>query len=171
MSSGTLGAILAGGQSRRFGSDKLLARIDGRPLIDHVCAAIAPQVDAIVLCGGRWPGLTTIDDRPDAGLGPLGGLNAALHHAARQGFAAVLVVPIDVHPLPADLRTRLGTAPAVLAGQWAVGLWPAALSPALDAHLADGHRSMRSWIGASGARRVDDDALGLRNINRPDDLM
>ena len=43
--------------SRRFGSDKAMARIDGVTLLDHVHAALLPQVDDIVLCGrGGWSG-------------------------------------------------------------------------------------------------------------------
>ena len=52
-----LGAIIAGGQSRRFGSDKALAVIDGRPMIAHVTEALRPQVEMVAICGRDWPGL------------------------------------------------------------------------------------------------------------------
>ena len=42
-----LGAILAGGRSSRFGSDKAFALLNGKPLIDHVIAALAAQTDAV----------------------------------------------------------------------------------------------------------------------------
>ena len=35
-----LGAILAGGQARRFGSNKALARLHGEPLIAHAARAL-----------------------------------------------------------------------------------------------------------------------------------
>jgi molybdopterin-guanine dinucleotide biosynthesis protein A len=166
-----LGAILAGGQSRRFGSDKALAMIDGIKLIDHVVAALTPQVDALVVCGRSWPGLRTIPDRPDPGLGPLAGLNAALHYALAHGHQGVLTAPVDIVPLPLDLRARLaGGPPRTLLRQHAVGYWPAALAPQLDRYLGSGERSIRGWIASSGAEAVDDSALDLRNINFVEDL-
>jgi 2-C-methyl-D-erythritol 4-phosphate cytidylyltransferase len=43
--------IVAGGSSARFGSDKLMAPIAGRPLLAHTVAAIAPLVDnCVVVC-------------------------------------------------------------------------------------------------------------------------
>lgn len=77
-----LGAILAGGAATRFGSDKGSgALIGGRALIDHVADALRPQVATLVVCGRHWPGLEGLADRPASGLGPLGGLCAALAHA------------------------------------------------------------------------------------------
>jgi molybdopterin-guanine dinucleotide biosynthesis protein A len=166
-----LGAILAGGQSRRFGSDKVVASIGAMTLLEHAIARLAPQVDKLVVCGRAWPDGTSLADRPEPGLGPLGGLNAALHYAAGHGFDAVLSVPVDVFPLPADLRLRLaGENPRTMLHQHAIGFWPARFAPLLDAHLASGQRSMRSWIAVAGATAHDDSALAMRNINRPEDL-
>jgi molybdopterin-guanine dinucleotide biosynthesis protein A len=164
-----LGAILAGGRSRRFGSDKALARMpDGRTLIDHAIAGLAPHVDALVLCG-RPGGL---DDRPAPDMGPLGGLNAALHHAAAQGFVGVLTSGCDMPFYPGDLPAALiGNRAAVLAGQQLLGWWPAALATELDAHLAEhNNRSIRGWLDRIGARAVELPGLVLPNINRPEDL-
>ena len=44
--------VVGGGSSRRFGSDKLLAEVNGRPLIGHTIDAIAERVDiCVVVCG------------------------------------------------------------------------------------------------------------------------
>jgi molybdenum cofactor guanylyltransferase len=160
-----LGAILAGGQSRRFGRDKAAALVGGRALIDRVADALGPQVDALIVVGRG-----DIDDRPAPGLGPLGGLCAALDHGARHGFDAVLTAGCDVLPVPDDLATRLAPGPAVIEGQPLFGLWPTALAARLDAHLAaGGDRSLRGWIAATGARAVALDAT-LHNVNTEDDL-
>jgi molybdopterin-guanine dinucleotide biosynthesis protein A len=164
-----LGAVLAGGQSRRFGSDKALALIDGLPLIEHVIARVVPQCAALVIVGrrhGDWPMLT---DRPGGGAGPLAALNAALHHAVAHGFDAVLGVPCDVPDLPPGLAANLGAGPAVIKDQPVIGLWPAALAPTLDAWLATGHRSVRGFAAHVGAGQVG--GPRLRNINRPSDLL
>ncbi|WP_033922162.1 molybdenum cofactor guanylyltransferase [Sphingomonas sp. 37zxx] len=160
-----LGAILAGGLSRRFGSDKAQALLDGTPLIDRVIAALTPQVDAVILCG-RAPGLA---DRPPGGLGPLAGLNAALHHAQALGFDAVLSVPCDAPYLPGDLRLILGEGPAFIADQPVIGLWPASLAARLDLHLStDGDRSLRGWARIAGAAARS--APPIANINTAADL-
>lgn len=166
-----LGAIIAGGASRRFGSDKALAQVEGRSLLDHTRTALAPQVDDLILCGREAAGMRCLPDRPHAGLGPLGGIAAALADGQARGFDAVVTVPIDVFPLPRDLVARLGEpGPSVLATQYLIGLWPANLAAQLDGHLAAGHRSLRSWMEATAARRVDDADLGLFNVNSREQL-
>jgi molybdopterin-guanine dinucleotide biosynthesis protein A len=166
-----LGAILAGGRSRRFGSDKALAGYGAGCLIDCAVDALRAQTDGLVICGRDWRHLVSLPDRPFAGAGPLGGLNAALHHAAAAGFDAVLCIPLDVHPLPGDLRRHLeGAGPRVLATQHAIGFWPAGLAAMLDAHLAKGHRAIGGWVAHTGADRVADAHLGLVNINTRADL-
>ncbi|HKY81549.1 MAG TPA: molybdenum cofactor guanylyltransferase [Sphingobium sp.] len=164
-----LGAVLAGGRSSRFGSDKALARLaDGRTLLEHATAAIAPHVEAVVICG-RASGLA---DRPAADMGPLGGLNAALHHALAQGFDAVLTTGCDMPVYPPELAEALiGERAAILKGQQLAGFWPASLAPELDAHLAEeNNRSIYGWIDRIGARIVDRPDILLPNINRPGDL-
>ena len=164
-----LGAVLAGGRSRRFGSDKAVALLDGTTLLDHAIAALAAQCDAVVVCGRRGPG--SIEDRPTPDLGPLGGLNGALHHAAANGFDAVVSVPCDMPILPPDLVGRLrATGPtSFVTAMPVVGLWPARLAGELDLHLAEGgDRSMWRWIARVAALPVGIE--GLANVNTPDDL-
>jgi molybdopterin-guanine dinucleotide biosynthesis protein A len=163
-----LGAILAGGAARRFGSDKALALYRGRPLIAHVADALLAQCDAIVVCGRAWGGLPAIADQPAPGLGPMGGLCAALAHAEAGGFAEVLASPCDLLGA-GGAADRLAPGPAVAEGQWLLGLWPAGLAPALEQLLRqEGAVSARRWIAVAGAaeRPVPD----LLNINRPEDL-
>ncbi len=164
-----LGAIIAGGGSRRFGGDKAVALIDGTALIEHVRVALAPQVDAVVLCGRDWPGIASVADRPTPDMGPLGGLCAALHHAANHGFDAILMAGCDVLPVP-DLRALVGPVAAVVEGQWLFGFWPVALAGRLDAHLASqSDLSFRHWVTVSGARSVPS-ATEFHNLNTRDDF-
>jgi molybdopterin-guanine dinucleotide biosynthesis protein A len=164
-----LGAILAGGASRRFGSDKALAMIDGRPMLDHVVERLCVQCDALVVVGRDWPGLPRVDDCPAPGLGPLGGLAGALAYAEDNGFGAVLTSGCDLPDLPMDLRERLGAPNAVLRGQPTIGLWKSDLSAELVAWLAaTTDLSIRAFANAVDARRVE--AAEMPNINTQADL-
>jgi molybdopterin-guanine dinucleotide biosynthesis protein A len=156
--------------ARRFGGDKAAALVDGIALIDHVAAGLAGQCETVVVVGRAWPGLATIPDAPRPGLGPLGALAGALVHAGAHGYDEVLTSGCDLPNLPDHLAEMLMPPPAVLAGQPLLGLWPAALGPALLAHLANtDDRSMRGWIAATGARRVPF-AGTVANINTHADL-
>ena len=165
-----LGAILAGGESRRFGSDKAQATLAGTALLDLVVGALALQVDELVVCGRAWPGLRSLPDRPAPGLGPLAGLAAALHHAEACGFAQVLTLPCDTPLVDRGLIAALVTAgaPALVRDCPVIGIWPAALSPALDAHLEGADRSMRGWARRAGAAWLDLPAPA--NVNHAEDL-
>lgn len=167
-----MGAVLAGGRSSRFGSDKARAMLDGRSLLEHAVAALGRQVETVAVCGRQVEGMIGLADRPAADMGPLGGLNAALHHARAQGYDAVLTTGCDVPAYPDGLAEALiGQGAAILKGQQLIGFWPASLAGELDAHLAEeNNRSIRGWLERVGARIVERPEFVLPNINRPEDL-
>ncbi|MFC3173092.1 molybdenum cofactor guanylyltransferase [Novosphingobium bradum] len=165
-----LGAVLAGGQSRRFGSDKALAVLDGRTLLDQAVARLAGWCEAVVVIGRDAGPVPVVADWPRAGMGPLGGIAGALRHARDRGFAAVLTMGVDSLGLPDDLPARLGEGPAYVADQPVVALWPVAVLGALEAILlAEGRHAVRDLITASGARAVALEGPSA-NVNTPEDL-
>lgn len=165
-----LGALLAGGQARRFGSDKAYALYQGERLIDIVGKSLGSQCDGVVVCGREEPGFQCVQDRPEAGAGPLGGINAALHFANRNGFNAVLSAACDIPNLPGDLAEILaGESPAIVQSQPVVGFWPTGVASRLDEFLASGGRKLFDFAELVGARKVRFDPP-LMNINRPEDL-
>lgn len=166
-----LGAILAGGQSRRFGRDKAEAVIDGVAMLDHVIAGLSPQVDGLVVCGRDWKQVTRVDDRPAADMGPLGGLNGALVYAREGKFDAVVTVPVDVLPLPCNLVDLLsGTVASVFAEQHLIGYWPVRFGEILDLYLATPRNgAFRGWLDHVAVRKIAE-PLPLHNMNSPDDL-
>lgn len=148
-----LGAIIAGGQSSRFGADKAQALLGGCPLIEHVAKALKAQCDAVIICGRTWGDWIAVDDRPAPGLGPLGGLCAALHYGAHHGFDSVASAGCDTLPVP--VLTDAARLPVVVERHYLFGHWPVALADRLDAHLAtEQDRSMRHWMATTGARQV-----------------
>ena len=95
-----LGAVLAGGGSRRFGSPKTLARLHGKPLWKVAAerlGAVCDDVVAIVNHPGvaRALELETLPDRRPL-LGPLGGIDAALARARQDDRKGVLVLAVDM---------------------------------------------------------------------------
>lgn len=169
-----LGAILAGGRATRFGSDKALAVLDGRPLILHSADVLQDVVSKIVVCGRDVApeGMETIPDWPSADLGPLGGLCGALRHAAAHDFDAVLTIGCDTPMLPAGLLDRLmnGGSASFVRQTPIIGYWPASLADDLARHLAqDGDRSVRRWATEIGAIALDA-GEEIANFNHADDL-
>ncbi|MEP3052218.1 MAG: molybdenum cofactor guanylyltransferase [Erythrobacter sp.] len=165
-----LGAVLAGGRSTRFGSDKAHALIGGERLIDRVAESIENQCDALIVCGREEAGYSCVPDLPASDLGPLGGLNAALAHAAANGFSHVLSVPCDAPNLPRTLAQKLiGEGAAIAENQPVIGLWPANLSDDLASFVGEGGRALYRFADRAKARQIGFDPP-LANINRPADL-
>lgn len=166
-----LGAVLAGGQATRFGSDKALAMLDGTTLLDHALASLRPYCAEIVVVGRATAPVSCIPDLPVSGLGPLGGIAGALGHAADHGLEAVLTTACDTPFLPDDLIAELvAHAPAYAAEAPTVGLWPVRLARPLLSHLiAGGPRAIRRWADAAGAKAVMPGVV-LANVNTPDEL-
>jgi molybdopterin-guanine dinucleotide biosynthesis protein A len=161
----TLGAVLAGGRSSRFGSDKALAMLDGRTLLDHAVAALGSHCNALVVVGRG-----EIADWPRADMGPLGGIAGALIHAADAGFDQLLTAPVDCVRLPGNLRALLEPAPAFLETQPVIGLWPVGSIGDLRPLLTDGSDlAVRAFARRIGARAVASDFVPP-NVNSAADL-
>ncbi|KQZ60772.1 molybdenum cofactor guanylyltransferase [Sphingopyxis sp. Root1497] len=166
----TLGAVLAGGRSSRFGSDKAAALLAGQSLLDHALAALRPHVDAVVVVGRAIEGQPMIADWPAPDLGPMGGIAGALRHAEAAGFDQLLCISVDCVRLPADLRALLTPAPAYLASQPVISLWPVSARGAFEKQLIGGDdRSVRRFGNSIGARAVASDFVPP-NINSVADL-
>lgn len=157
MTSKLLGAIIAGGRSSRFGSDKALAPIDGRPMIDHVAEALRPWVDELAICGRKHGEDLFLPDYPGEGLGPLAGFNAALRYATANGFGAVITMPCDTPQISQEIfaALRRQTGPACLSDCPVIGIWPITLAEGLNGFVAtDQRRSVRGWARLAGAAEL-----------------
>lgn len=165
-----LGAVLAGGLSTRFGSDKALAELDGHTLLATAVDALSGWCEYVVVVGRQTAPAPTLPDWPRPGMGPLAGIAAALHLARDEGYAAVLTCGVDSVGLPENLPELLGAAPACLADQPVVGIWPTAALEPLEAILTGpGKHSLHAFGAAIGARAVRIDRPPA-NINTPADL-
>jgi molybdenum cofactor guanylyltransferase len=165
-----LGAVIAGGASRRFGSDKASALLAGRPLLDHICDALRAQADGVIVVGRDWPGLTSVTDRPAPNLGPLGGICAALQYGLVNGFDAVLTTGCDILPLPDFADIYVADVPTVVEDQPLLGCWPCAMAPALEAHLkATTNLSVYHWLDLIDAAQIKISS-NHHNFNTPADL-
>ena len=97
------GAVLAGGQSTRYGAPKALVTVGGRRIIDRVIDALRQVTPDLILSAnepGRFDDLalpTYPDERPD--LGPLGGIYTTLRRAREAGRPGILAVACDM-PFP-----------------------------------------------------------------------
>lgn len=149
-----VGAIMTGGASRRFGSDKALADAGGisvgRRVVDALRGGGCDPVVALGGTAGRELGIPTVDDRrPDSG--PLVALGDAL---AWLGRGRLVVVPCDLPLLVATDIQRLLEAEtgapdrdvAVVAAvnghpQPSVGVWPASWARRVRRATRDGNRA------------------------------
>ena len=165
-------AILAGGQATRFGGrDKSALLVDGRRILEHQMAALAPAVDEVLIVGG--PRATIHDIVP--GCGPLGGLHAAL--TAARGDAVLLVacdMPYLSTPLLAYLLS-LATEADVVVPRSERGYHPlcavytrACLDP-VAVRLADRRLNMRELVDSMRTRVVPVDEI--RRFGDPDRLL
>ncbi|MBN8501440.1 MAG: molybdenum cofactor guanylyltransferase [Sphingomonadales bacterium] len=165
-----LGAVLAGGKSTRFGSDKALAELAGETLLVRAVDRLAGWCEKVVVVGRKQAPAPTLPDRPRAGMGPLGGLAAALYDARDEGYELVLTCGVDSIALPENLPELLTPAPAYLVDQPVVGLWPVSAIRQLEMILhGDGRHSVRAFAEAICARAVETLQPTI-NINTPADL-
>jgi molybdopterin-guanine dinucleotide biosynthesis protein A len=109
--SGPLGAILAGGQNRRYGAHKALATVAGEPIVERVRRALGAVLADLVLVANEPDVYAAVGlpMRPDVrpGAGVLGGILTALSWARELGRPGVVAVACDMPFLSVPLLRRV----------------------------------------------------------------
>jgi len=123
---GVVGVILAAGRARRFGSPKVLAILDGRPLLQHVVDRLgAAGVDELIVVLGAdaaaaedavtWPPSTSrvLNPAPERGLASSLAIGAAAALARTPRPEALLIALGDQPRIdPAVIGALLATDPS-----------------------------------------------------------
>ncbi|WP_291426840.1 molybdenum cofactor guanylyltransferase [Deinococcus sp.] len=174
-------AITAGGQSRRFGSDKAAALLSGQTLLQRVAESLGAANQKILIAPlGRYglPGWATLPDTR-SGEGPLAGLELALHLAHHEwvAFAGVdqpLLTPAYWQVLyAARCPDCLSVQALDPRGQRhpLAALYHISLLPGITAQLDAGERRLRLACPAQKIREVTGlPEMFFRNINHVEDL-
>ncbi|HET7729703.1 MAG TPA: molybdenum cofactor guanylyltransferase MobA [Usitatibacter sp.] len=181
------GVVLAGGQGSRMGGvDKGLQAFRGKPMVEHVIARLAPQVDEVVVNANRNAeayaafGHRVVPDGIEGFAGPLAGFERGL--ASARG-ALVVTVPCDSPFLPEDLVERLRSALETAGADIAVArtgdqahpvfcLMRRDVHPSLVRFLSSGQRKIDKWYSELAVVEVpfDDEAGAFVNINTREEL-
>jgi molybdopterin-guanine dinucleotide biosynthesis protein A len=106
-----LGAVIAGGQSTRYGRPKALERVAGVRLVDRVIDTLHALTPTVILIANdrALAESTGLPWRSDviAGLGALGGIHAALLWAREERRTGILAVACDMPFLSSGLLRRI----------------------------------------------------------------
>lgn len=156
------GVILAAGEAKRFGSQKLLAPLDGRPLVQHVIdAANASCLEDIALVVGANaddllahldPGRARVVRNPDPTRGLASSLQAGLS-ALDERLHAALVLLGDMPGVTTALIDELAARGRETRASAVVSVWRGRRSPPVVLH--------KSLWPAAFALRGD---VGMREI-------
>ncbi|KAB2862275.1 MAG: molybdenum cofactor guanylyltransferase MobA [Bauldia sp.] len=188
-----VGVVLAGGRSRRMGTEKALILLGGRPLLAHVVERLGPQVDALVVNANGDParfaafGIPVVADPVPDFAGPLAGVLAGMLWARANLPAARLVATVatDTPFLPLDLVTRLvadsngGRTIAIARSAGGlhrvIGVFPVTLAGDLNRFIkSPGSLKVADWLDRHEVGVVDFPTQPpidpFLNINTPEDL-
>ena len=106
-----LGAILAGGQSRRMGKDKLFLELNNKKLIEHTIDKVKKYLKQIIIITNQnnefffKNNLTTVKDCIEGQLGPLVGILTAMKWAKdnSQKYSWIATFPCDTPFFPESI--------------------------------------------------------------------
>ena len=168
------------------GGDKGLVELRGKPLIEHILAALSPQVDTIIINANRNReryaayGYPVVADSREGFQGPLAGMLSCLEEAETE---FMVTVPCDSPLLPNDLVARLFRQLSEEQAEISVAhngdrmqpvfaLMAANLASSMQAFLDGGERKIDRWFEGHRLALTDfsDGPECFRNINNPAEL-
>ena len=176
------GAVLAGGASRRMGTDKAFIELDGQTLLDRaVTALVDGGAQSVVVVGGDRPRIESAGHRfvPDLhpGEGPLGGIITALEATDADLVVVLSCDLVDASPLAVSslvaVAASADVAVPVVEGraQWLHAGWRRTALASLQAAFAAGERAPRRAVGGLSVIEIlDGSPCWYADADAPTDL-
>ena len=173
------GLVLAAGEGSRFGGPKQLARLDGRPLIEHALAAVAALERVVVVLGAHAEVIRAGADLGAAQVVVCAGWAEGMSASLRCGLAALagsdeVVIALADQPrvtAAAVARVRAAPGPAARAGYAGVPGHPVVIRAPLLARAGElrGDAGFRGLL--AGVVLVEcGDLADPRDIDTQEDL-
>lgn len=182
------GVVLAGGASRRMGTDKALMHAGNEPFVTRAVRTLARVCTDVVVASGDGHrldhlGLAQVADTVED-AGPLAGIAAGLIVAASP-LVAVLAVDMPsaspaIFRLLAGLWRGEAAVVPIAAGRWEPlhAVWARSTGPLIEERLQAGDRAVRAVVRGLPVRFVaegewacaEPDGAFAANINTPDDI-
>ncbi len=188
LGTGVSGVVLAGGKSRRMGTNKALLRLGNKSVIEHVVTRIADFVEDIYIIGNdadayAFLGVPTISDR-ETGMGPLMGLYTGIISSKTPWVLAVacdtpFLEPRLIETILARPRDAVIIATEISAqAQPLPALYEARCGELAKALLSSGRRALRdllasaelSIIPEAEVRLVDPELRSFLDLDTVEDL-
>ncbi len=182
----SVGVILAGGGSQRFGQAKAYAKLGGETLLARATRRLSQQIDGPVAVNVDADNSLEIEhnylvrDQLERTIGPLAGLHAGLDWARSVDAAAVITLPVDTPFFSNDYAAHLTAngSPSVArsAGRThpLCGYWSTDLLGEIVTAIENDVRAVFAWCEQIEAKRVEFPLeAGLDpflNVNTPADL-
>ncbi len=176
--------ILSGGRSSRFGSDKARAELGGTPLVRRLADMLAPHVSRVTVVADikdkyQDLDLATIADRLP-GLGPIGGLHAALSDLRSEEPWLLLtscdLITINGHWIDGLLLRAEFDVPCV-AYRWdrwepLLALYHSSITGMVEERIHAGQTAMQDLLDAARAEAMPlpGDWPQVPQVNTPGDL-
>ena len=177
------GVILAGGKSKRMGTNKSLIKLHSKPLIEHVYDRLIEQVSNISINTNQpikiFPKNIQFNDCILNKPGPLAGIQAGLFHAKKNW---VQFCPNDCPFLPINLVEKLSfcikdKGPTIILPSLLGHLEPVfilchiSLLKNLEDFISAGGRKIELWIKENNYKVVNfSDPKAFMNINNLGEL-
>ena len=187
-----LGVVLAGGQSKRLGTDKSIIKLGQKTLIEHTISKIENKFSEILIITNNKKFTTNkkniffIKDSIKGNLGPLVGVFSAMEWIIKKNkqYKWIATFPCDTpffdNQIIDELKKKSFKKDKKLfflkSGEKRhniFGLWQLSLKKTLEEDIKNNYRKVEEWADKIGLETINVDTKNFNsflNINTKDDL-
>ena len=185
-----LGAVLAGGKSKRFGEDKSKVRLGDKTLLEHTLRKVKSKFNTIIIVSNNKivKDYITINDCIDGQLGPLVGVLSVMKWIKKNNFSYnwIATFPCDTPFFDLSIIEKFNEASKLKDGSLyfaksakqrhnIFGLWSLKLIEILEKDIIENHyRKVEEWANKIGIKTINisyDNTDPFFNINTREDLV
>jgi len=175
------GVVIAGGQSKRMGKDKVTIRFEGQTLLSHAVKLLEKFTDTILVSSSNTEIETShlIVSDEFTYIGPIAGIYASLKQAQTQ---KILVIPVDMPLLNDEIisflinniqdEAMINVFSTYNRTQMLVGIYDKALLSIVETQINNNQYKLRDLLQKSSVNIIDGTAFEelFVNANTPIDL-